>query len=194
MVARRVVGLLVVYSLAAAAVCFAFGRADEENGNEAESLIQTTCNQLDYRDYCISLLESDPHSELKSDLNGFARIIMEVGLSNATNDYDYIGELVKNTTDNATLSFLHTCSSLYEKTIAGYNSSFNMLSDIKGNYVQLYQTLDSSIQNAQDCEDAFAPQPNTDESPLTERNQVSGMIATIVTRRMIPWLQNDSDG
>ncbi|XP_042485429.1 dihydrolipoyllysine-residue acetyltransferase component 3 of pyruvate dehydrogenase complex, mitochondrial-like [Macadamia integrifolia] len=54
-------------------------------------LIQQTCKQIDNYKLCVSLLQSDPHTALKTNLNGLLHIFINIAIKKATSNKFTLG-------------------------------------------------------------------------------------------------------
>ncbi|XP_042512073.1 cell wall / vacuolar inhibitor of fructosidase 2-like [Macadamia integrifolia] len=76
-------------------------------------LIQQTCKKTDNYTLCMSLLQSDPHTELKSNLNGLLNIFIDISIKKATSNKLYIDRLLKAAKDEESKQCLDQCKISY---------------------------------------------------------------------------------
>ena len=90
-------------------------------------LIRTTCNSTSFFELCVLSLQSDPRSS-KSDVKGLSVIVINLGISNATETSSYTSQLVKKRRDAALSPALQGCAGRYADARAALRSALEALS------------------------------------------------------------------
>lgn len=152
-------------------------------------LIYQTCKQTNYSDLCVSSLESDPRSSTP-DLSIYAKIIVELSLSNATDTYSYTYKLSSNQTmdDEILKMCLYDCLQVYDIGINNLRQSLIYL-DLK-EYIQVIRLLGVAQEQGEQCDQFFEKPPvPKSPSPLTHRNEVFEQLCSIaiVIVKLLGW-------
>lgn len=128
-----------------------------------DDLIQKTCKSTRYFDLCISSLKSDPTSS-QSDLKGLATIMVNVGISNATDTYAYLAsQLLSSTSDNTMKKVLTTCAVKYYYANDSLKSSIQDLSEENYDYASMHAAAAADYPNV--CRNAFRRYPGLGYPP-----------------------------
>ncbi|KAK9288555.1 hypothetical protein L1049_017014 [Liquidambar formosana] len=152
----------------------------EEDKDIGKDLIHNMCMRTDFNDLCVSTLESDPRTDLKSNPRGFIHILIDRATVNATDTYNYIADLVKKPTDKWTIQCLNWC---YESYGHGFRVLKNALGLIDFKDYLGYRVLNMNIgsfhSDASNCEWCFTEFIPPHKSPITSRNNYLGNISRI---------------
>ncbi|XP_058077330.1 cell wall / vacuolar inhibitor of fructosidase 2-like [Magnolia sinica] len=141
-------------------------------------LIQTTCNKTNDYQLCISSLESDPRSST-ADLNIFAKIMIELTLSNVTDTYSFIAKLINDTEIDHVLKIcLYDCSAVYDIGVNYLKDALTYL-DLKA-YIEVAKLVGSAGGEGVECDNMFKKPPvPKSPSPLTYRNEILEKLCSI---------------
>lgn len=141
-------------------------------------LIQQTCSQTKYYQLCVSSLQSDPRSST-ADLKVYAKIFVELALSNAKDTFSYTYRLTSNESMDPVLKMcLNDCLSVYDIGVNKLTDALIYL-DLK-DFIQVNNLLGTAKEQGEQCDQFFIkpPVPET-PSPLTDRNEVYERLCSI---------------
>ncbi|XP_042512944.1 uncharacterized protein LOC122087888 [Macadamia integrifolia] len=104
------------FSLLSVSLFFCDVSASVLKGNG--DLIQQTCKKTDNYTLCVSLLQSDPRTALKSNLNGLLNIFIDIAIKKAASNKLYVDRLLKAAKDEEFKQFLDLCKNGYVHSIS----------------------------------------------------------------------------
>lgn len=152
---------------------------------EPSNLIEKTCKKTPHYDLCISSLESNPQSS-DADLNGLAKIMVSIVLSNTTSTLDYIQALLKEAPEPGLQRALANCAELYIPVVKySLPQAIEALSE--GHYGFANYGISDAAKEADACEKTFS---GSIKSPLTDRNSIVHDLSDVATA-IINALQKD---
>ncbi|XP_043720862.1 cell wall / vacuolar inhibitor of fructosidase 2-like [Telopea speciosissima] len=133
-----------------------------------EDFIQQTCKSTDNYNLCVSLLQSDPHTELKSNLPGILTIFIDISINKATSNRLYVENLLKTAKDEAAKKCLNTCKENYISSISNLQES---LPELKSKtYWALRMDLSKAQLGGHICQFSDSPPSSFCKSNLKSRN------------------------
>ncbi|KAK9283573.1 hypothetical protein L1049_011821 [Liquidambar formosana] len=118
-----------------------------------ENLIQEWCRKTTHDQLCLSWINSDPRTSLKSEPKGFGVILTDLAKAKATSTSSHIAGLLKNTTDNATRNCLTGCSDGYASVMQDLDVNFELLD--APHYLPFASGFYAAKDKASDCEACF---------------------------------------
>lgn len=150
-----------------------------------DNLIADTCKKTPHYDLCVSSLESDPESA-GADLNGLAKIMVNIVLANTSSTLDYIQDLLKHAPEPELQRALANCAELYIGVV-----KFSLPQAIEallgGHFAFAKYGIADATKEALACDKAFS---GSIKSPLTDRNSVVRDLVDVATA-IINLLQKD---
>ncbi|KAG8657162.1 hypothetical protein MANES_03G045700v8 [Manihot esculenta] len=134
--------------------------------NNSEDFISTSCSHTLYYQVCASTLRSDPRSKT-ADLQGLARIALNISKSYGVATVAHIGDLKSEATGNESLSScLDECREEYSEAVENLE---DVVEALNARSLENVKTLVSSAMTYSDtCEESFEEIQLA--SPLVDRN------------------------
>ncbi|XP_022741980.1 cell wall / vacuolar inhibitor of fructosidase 1-like [Durio zibethinus] len=137
-------------------------------------LIQETCKHTGFFNLCVSSLRSDPRSS-NADLEGLARISVEILQDKAKDTLTYVGNLFKHVSDPVLYRSYGSCIEYYRASVERQlPEAIDALAS--KNYVTSKNDAAAAATNVDSCEQQFA-----NKSPFNDRDKVVHDLALVAS-------------
>ncbi|KAJ6876573.1 hypothetical protein NC651_029538 [Populus alba x Populus x berolinensis] len=154
--------------------------------SEAQStqdLIDRVCRQMEEYGFCNKAF----HENMKTpatDYVGLTAIAIDLAIKNASNTYDYIVLLVKNTTNPSTKGAYMACESAYGTVKSSFQTGLQYFN--RKDYAAMLEVEHDIPRTQANCEARLSTPPTP--NPLADRNRQMRMLITmaLVTGHEIP--------
>ncbi|OVA02619.1 Pectinesterase inhibitor domain [Macleaya cordata] len=140
-----------------------------------DDLIVKTCSHAVYKELCVSTLRDDPDSQ-EADLAGLASIAIKIAMTNGSEIFNHIGQLLKAANYAPfTQQCLSDCSENYMDAVDQLEDSLAAI-DAKG-FNDVSTWVQAAMTDAESCEDGFKEEVGH-QSLLTDRNAVFNQLCS----------------
>ncbi|KAL5565250.1 hypothetical protein UlMin_028414 [Ulmus minor] len=130
-------------------------------------LITTACGTALDKKFCESSLRSQPESK-KADLNGLARIALNLASTNGNKVQNQVSQLLKKESDKNRKAALRDCVENYQSALEQIKNSATALASKR--YSDVNTWVSAAMSAGASCEEGF----KSGQSPLTKSNSEFG--------------------
>ncbi|CAN6468652.1 unnamed protein product [Victoria cruziana] len=136
-------------------------------------LLHRVCNNVTFKDLCISSLGSDPSSST-ANINELAVISVQVAKDHAKATYSLIEHLLNSSSSNPSLQqSLTDCEEAYVDIVDQLEDSISAFSEKQFKNINTW--VSAAISDVQMCDDGFKEQ-HLKKSPLVQKNAITSKL------------------
>ncbi|KAH7525091.1 hypothetical protein FEM48_Zijuj06G0188200 [Ziziphus jujuba var. spinosa] len=147
--------------------------------NATSKLVDSVCRKTDYSSKCQQLIGSDPRTKDLVDPKKLAKVVLEMGISDAERSYKFINRMLKNNPTEP----IKKCLSSYQDVAATFKSA---LAEIDEDPETANYDVKIAVDYADDCENELAKgPPNPEISARNVQVRLYSSIGFVVTA-MLP--------
>ncbi|KAL9392947.1 hypothetical protein Peur_012232 [Populus x canadensis] len=142
---------------------------------DSQVLIDEVCRQMEDYGFCNRVF----HENMKSpsiDYVGLTAIAMDQTITNATNTYEYILGLLKNTTDQSLRNVLVACENAFGIVKSSFGAALQSFN--RKDYDDMFKLERVAPRAQASCETSFTAPPSP-PNPLAERNREMRILITM---------------
>jgi len=142
---------------------------------DSQVLIDEVCRQMEDYGFCNRVF----HENMKSpsiDYVGLTAIAMDQTITNATNTYEYILGLLKNTTDQSLRNVLVACENAFGIVKSSFGAALQSFD--RKDYDDMFKLERVAPRAQASCETSFTAPPSP-PNPLAERNREMRILITM---------------
>ncbi|WOL16074.1 hypothetical protein Cni_G24856 [Canna indica] len=142
------------------------------SGSATPGLVQKTCNETTYYDFCVNSLRSDPQSPKAVDVKGLSAIAINLAISNATNTSAFAASLAQAAPAAADASLgaaLRSCAKKYADARQALQWSLDALAAESYDYAFVHASAAAEYPNV--CRVLFRRTPRLTYPPEMARRE-----------------------
>ncbi|KAJ6928541.1 hypothetical protein NC652_012612 [Populus alba x Populus x berolinensis] len=142
---------------------------------DSQALIDEVCRQMEDYGFCNRVF----HENMKSpsiDYVGLTAIAMDQTITNATNTYEYILDLLRNTTDQSLRNVLVACENAFGIVKSSFGDALQSFN--RKDYDDMFKLERDAPRAQASCETSFIAPPSP-PNPLAERNREMRILITM---------------
>ncbi|KAG6773060.1 hypothetical protein POTOM_020314 [Populus tomentosa] len=142
---------------------------------DSQVLIDEVCRQMEDYGFCNRVF----HENMKSpsiDYVGLTAIAMDQTITNATNTYEYILDLLRNTTDQSLRNVLVACENAFGIVKSSFGDALQSFN--RKDYDDMFKLERGAPRAQASCETSFIAPPSP-PNPLAERNREMRILITM---------------